>query len=110
MENWLHFGIDSKSIEEQYNKLLKLTFPETPEDDLLYDLYSELVEIDGYIMGAVLTYLKKGKINFNSLVCDEKFIQICERISIHSEELEEILQYKRELDKLVLLFEKRKDK
>ena len=106
MENWLHFGIDNKSIKEQYNKVLKLTFPETPEDDLLYDLYSELVEIDGYIMGAVLTYLKKGKTNFNSLAWDEKFGRICAKISIHSEELEEILQYKRELDKLVLLFEK----
>lgn len=110
MENWLHFGINNKSIEEQYNKMLKLSFPQAPDEDLLYDLYSELVEMDGYIMGAISAYLKKGKTNFNSLVCDAEFMQIFAQISIQSEELKEILQYKWELDKLVMLFEKQRDK
>lgn len=57
-------------------------------------------------MGVVSTYLKKGKTNYNSLICDKEFLQIYSKISIQYEELVEILQYKPELDKLVLLFEK----
>ena len=105
MENLLHFGIDKKAVEGQYNKILKIAFPQVPKDDMLYDLYAELVEIDGYIMGVVSTYLKSGEIKVQNLTCDESFVEIYEQLNLQSKELEEILRYKKELDELVFLYE-----
>ena len=70
----------------------------------MYDLFSELVELDGYIMGLISSYLKNGEINTKLLECDEQFLELCSKIKNSSRELEEILNYKKELDKLISLF------
>ena len=104
MGNWSHFGIDRNSVKEQYNKILDCKFPEPPENDILYDLFTELVELDGYIMGIVSSYLKCGVVDRKKLKCDAEFLRIYSQINNSSKELDEILKYKKELDKLILLF------
>ena len=105
MENWSHSGIKYDLLKEQFNKVWNKPFPQLPEDDSLDDLFADLVEMDGYIVGAVSTYLKKGEKRFKSLVCDKKFNQLCREITTHTEDFEEIMQYKKELDKLVSIYE-----
>ncbi len=104
MEKLLHFGINRINVKEQYNRVLAYKFPDSPEDDNLYDLFSELVEIDGYIMGMVSKYLKNGEIDLEKLKCDDEFMRIYAQIGNISEEMYEIIKYKEELDKLIGLF------
>lgn len=110
MENWSHFGINNAMVIKQYNYVMKLKFPEIPEEDGLYDLFSELVEIDGYIMGLITNYLKTGIIDISKLDCDSEFIKLYTKVKGKYSELDEIIHYKYELDKLTDLFIKNKFK
>lgn len=101
MENSLHFGIDK--LSKQYEKIVALKFPQIPEDDILYDLYSELVELDGYVMGIITTFIKEGE--KNDLLCyDSEFNEILSNIHKESDELESLISYKKELDNLTYIF------
>lgn len=101
MENWLHFGINNVDIKKQYSIVLEMQFPNPPEEDELYDLFSELVEIDAYIMGVVSRYFKNGLVDKINCNYDEVFLQILDGVGVTSIELDYILQYKSELDKLM---------
>lgn len=104
MENGSHFGIDNDEIKKQYNYVMELKFPEIPEEDELYDLFSELVELDGYIIGIISKYLKTGIIDISKLDCDSEFIKLYSQIKGEYPELEKIIHYKYELDKLINFF------
>ena len=104
MENWSHFGIDNDNVRKQYNHVMELKFPEIPEEDELYDLFSELAELDGYIMGIISKYLKTGIIDISKLDCDSEFMKLYYQVKGQYSEVEEIIHYKYELDKLMDLF------
>lgn len=103
MERLLRFGISKNSLEKQYKKIWCLPFPETPESDELYDLFSELVELDCFIMGAVSSYLEEHKLLYNLDNCDREFNDLLRMVKVKSKELDSILSYKNELDKLIAL-------
>lgn len=97
MENWLHFGIDKKQLEEQYTMLLNAKFPDIPDEDELYDLYSELNLLDGHISGLVSSYLKNTNINFKLLDADDEFNSLLSDINIESESLDELEDDRKEM-------------
>ncbi|MBA4688758.1 MAG: hypothetical protein H2184_16645 [Candidatus Galacturonibacter soehngenii] len=104
MENWLHFGIKKNDIKAKYEEIYNLEFPNTPEDDELYDLYAELVEIDMSIMGVVSKYIKKDEIDISMLKCDDEFNEMLNEISSEKEGINELLYYKSKLDSLIDMF------
>ncbi len=101
MENWLHSGIESKSLDQEFNKLKEMKFPEEPEEDELYDLFSELVSLDGHIAGLISTYLKGKQINYKLLYADDEFNEIRAKIQMKSDSLMSMDEYKKQLDLLV---------
>ena len=106
MENWLHIGIDKKQLEEEYTNLLNSKFPDIPDEDELYDLFSELTLLDGHISGLISSYLRNTQINFKLLDVDDEFNSLLSDISIESESLDEILKRKKQLDKLLQMIKK----
>lgn len=102
MEDWLHFGT-KKKVEKQYKIVEGMKFPEPPEEDELYDLFVELVELDGYVMGVASKYIKSGILTERLFHCDAEFLNIQHKINIKSQELDNILRYKEELDKLIVM-------
>jgi hypothetical protein len=73
MEDWLHSGIDKNVLEQEFTKLKNMKFPEKPVEDELFDLFSELVSLDGHIAGLVSSYLKDRPINCKLLDADGEF-------------------------------------
>ncbi len=59
----LHSGINLKKLKIAYENFKKIPFPKQPEDDALYDLYSDLVEFDAYIAGLIFSLINGKKIN-----------------------------------------------
>ena len=101
MENWSRSGIEIKLLDQEFNKLKEMKFPEEPEEDELYDLFSELISLDGHIAGLVSTYLKGKLINYKLLDADGEFIEIRANIQIKSDSLTSMDAYKQQLDLLV---------
>lgn len=101
MENWSHSGIDTSRLNQEYKKFKNMKFPEEPEEDELYDLFSELVSLDGHIAGLISTYLTGKPINYKLLDADDEFVEIRENIQMTSESLANIDDYKLQLDLLI---------
>ena len=67
MEKSLHSGIEFKKLKIAYENFLEITFPEAPENDTLYDLYAEFVELDGYIAGIISSFINGKQIDISNL-------------------------------------------
>lgn len=93
--------MDKKILEEEYKKFLKNEFPKAPEEDELYDLFAELVLLDGHIAGLVSSYLANCNINFELLDVDDEFNELANNIKIDSKSSVELNERKKQLDKLV---------
>lgn len=107
-ENWSLFGIKKKRLIEKYQKLKGLSFPELPENDDLYDLYAELVLIDGHIAGLVSSYLKGNKINLELLHVDGEFNKLVTELKEKKHEMNGLsvyLKYKEKIDELIRIIE-----
>lgn len=72
-ENWLHTGIDKTMLRKKFEVFEKLAFPSEPEEDSAYDLYTELIELDGHIAGLISSYLEDEKIKYELLDADNEF-------------------------------------
>ncbi|WP_047153900.1 hypothetical protein [Aneurinibacillus tyrosinisolvens] len=102
MENSSRSGIDYHTLVAKFEDFKRLPFPEAPQDDDLYDIFTDLVEYDSHIAGLVTSFLNNKKIN-------RKFVnknnEIENKISSLSEkqnqEVSEIKTYKNKLDNLV---------
>lgn len=100
-EKWLHSGVDKNLLVERFDDFRKIKFPTEPEEDEVYNLFSELVELDGHIAGLVSSYLKNKHINFNLLDVDGEFNSLLSIISVDSNSVKEIVEYKNRLDELI---------
>ncbi|CAD7289222.1 hypothetical protein LMG7974_01414 [Campylobacter majalis] len=96
-------------IEQEYKKVMETEFPPIPQEDELYDLFSELAELDGFVMGAVSSFIKQGNLDINIVNCRNEFDRLLSDVHIKSGELDLLVKYKQKLDKLILLC-KQKDK
>ncbi|MBP3225251.1 MAG: hypothetical protein J6M14_08100 [Campylobacter sp.] len=94
-------------IEQEYKKIIETEFPPVPQNDELYDLFSELVELDGFVMGTVLSFIKQGSLNMNIINCGDEFNRLLSDIHIKSKELDLLVDYKQKLDKLIHLCEQK---
>ena len=63
----LHSGINLIKLKIAYENFKKIPFPKQPEDDALYDLYSDLVEFGAYIAGLIFSLINGKKINKKDL-------------------------------------------
>ena len=103
MENSLHFGI--KKLKDEFELFKSMPFPEKPDDDELYDIFSELVELDGHIAGLVSSMLKGKKVNRELLYVDQTFNKLVDDYHPKSKEFQAEMQaykdYKKKLDRLL---------
>lgn len=106
--NWLLFGIKKKKLMKKYKKFKRLTFPELPENSDLYDLYAELVALDGHIAGLVSSYLKGNTINLKLLHVDGEFNKLVTELKEKKHEMNGLsvyLKYKEKIDELIRIIE-----
>jgi hypothetical protein len=75
MEKSLHSGIEFKKLKIAFDDFRKISFPEPPIADELYDIYSEIVEFDAYIAGLISSLINNRKINKCDLHMDENIKQ-----------------------------------
>lgn len=103
--DWSHSGTKKmNTLRETFEKFKSMPFPENPENDELYDIFSDLVQLDGHIAGLASSVLS-GKIVDKELVfVDEEMNNRLNLINTNSrKEAKELLalrDYKRELDSL----------
>lgn len=107
MENESLYQLQEQ-LNAQYKYWWNIEFPMITKSDYsdeLEDLYASLDLMDGYVAGIVSTYIKTGKYEFDISKYDCAFSQILQRVK-KSNSMEKILNYKKEIDKLVWIFEK----
>lgn len=63
--------IDLNQIKIAYDNFRNIHFPETPIEDELYGIYSDLVEFDAYTAGLISSFLKGKKIRKSDLQIDK---------------------------------------
>lgn len=73
MENWSHSGINIEKLKQEFYEFKSLPFPEPPDDDSLYDLYSELVELDAYVAGIISSFISGQKIDRKLIYLGKEF-------------------------------------
>ncbi|WP_078557070.1 hypothetical protein [Bacillus alkalicellulosilyticus] len=106
MGNSSHSGIDIRELEISFNDFINTSFPEAPEDDDLYDIYSDLVEYDSHIAGIVSSLLGGKKVN-KSLIFLNDDLEKKINANGNNSELKDIREYKNKIDNLVMLIIKK---
>jgi len=88
----------------EFENLKQVPFPKTPTSDSLYDIFSEIVELDGHIAGLVSSLIRGNMVQRKLVFIDEGLNdKINSYITTNPNEAEELLtyrDYKAELDKL----------
>lgn len=102
-KNLLHSGIDKKQLAEKFEEFMQIEFPNEPEEDDYYDLFSELVELDGHIAGLITSYLKNMDINFALLDADDAFNNLLSELSTETQPVKDMVDYKKHLDALIIM-------
>ncbi len=87
-------------LVKKFEDFKNVKFPDAPEDDEIYDLFAELVELDGHIAGLISSYLKGKTIDFKLLDADSEFERISNSL-VEKSAANEIKEYKMELDEMV---------
>jgi hypothetical protein len=101
-----HSGIDFRELEIYFNDFINTPFPKAPEDDDLYDIYSDLAEYDSHIAGIVSSLLGGKQVN-KSLIFLNNDLEKKINANGNNSELKDIRDYKNRIDKLVMLIIKK---
>ncbi|WP_438433840.1 hypothetical protein [Gorillibacterium sp. sgz500922] len=106
MENSSHIGTKLKKLQEFYVLLSITPFPEAPENDDVYDAYSELVEYDGHVAGLASSALRGNRIDKHLVFKNHKLDAFIEEIEADNEsEVKSIKNYKNLLDSIVTILQ-----
>jgi hypothetical protein len=102
MENWLHSGINENDLAKVFEKFKRISCPEPPENDDLYDLYSELMEYDGHVAGLVSSFLNGNQISRSLVYQNEEIIErLTSLTDDNSDELLPLKNYFQLLDEMI---------
>lgn len=102
MENSLPSGIKKNQLARKFEEFKQLSCPEPPEDDNLYDFYSELMEYDGHIAGLISSFLDGKQIKAKHVFRNEKLVQTANRLKdTDTDDIQSLRTYFHRLDELV---------
>jgi hypothetical protein len=95
---------DLEQLKEKWRQFLNLPFPKFPERNQLSDLFVELVDIDGFVAGNVMTTLKGKKVRKDWLYIDQGFNEKLDQVKTEmNEEWNNLKLRKDKLDELMRL-------
>jgi hypothetical protein len=101
----LHSGVRNE-LSKEYESFKELPFPEPPESDELYDIFSELVEYDGYVAGLISSFLKGNIPNRGSIEVGSNLeLKLDSYFTNSDEESRCLLEYRAYKGRLDLLLE-----
>jgi hypothetical protein len=101
MENSLPSGTNKSMLAKVFDEFKQVKCPEPPENDDLYDLYSELMEYDGHVAGLVSSFLNGNHISRALVFRNEKLVEMITSFPEDSDELHPIKHYFYKLDEMV---------
>lgn len=108
MENSSLSGIEL--VKSLYNSLLNSQFPEQPENDALYDLYADFIELDGYYAGIISSFIKGKVLEISKYridtVFDERLKKVSETIGTGRESVKPFQERKALIDCILLEIQK----